>query len=115
MAGGKAACPCRRGRRDRDKGYLSDISAKGRHHPARVPLHSLHQAVVPGAARGVQRRVQRALWGGDSGVSPPPACEGRGLRGTPPPGSPRVAERALLTWKSETPLPIWLTLGREPL
>lgn len=43
----------------RDKGYLADIAAQGGHHPAGVPLHPLHQPVVPSAACGIQRR--RAL------------------------------------------------------
>lgn len=53
------------------KGYLAHVSAQRGHHPARVPLHPLHQAVVPRAARRVQRRVQGALRGGEAAGSDP--------------------------------------------
>lgn len=63
-AGGRGGLPNPSGRElgtrgTRDKGYLADIAAQGGHHPAGVPLHPLHQPVVPSAACGIQRR--RAL------------------------------------------------------
>lgn len=47
----------------RDKGYLAHVAAERGHHPARIPLHPLHQPMVPGAPRGIQRGMERALPG----------------------------------------------------
>lgn len=75
------------------KGYLAHVAAQGGHHPAGVPLHPLHQPVVPRAARRVQRRVQGALRGAEGGrirararprVPNGPGAGGGASRGTVP-------------------------------
>lgn len=93
----------------RHKGYLADVAAQGGHHAPGVPLHALHQPVVPRAARGVQRG--RALRG-QRRLSPAGTAPHRGLavlKGF------WVRPCPELTWNSGTPVPIWLTLGKEPL
>lgn len=69
----------------RHKGYLPDVAAQGGHHAPGVPLHALHQPVVPRAARGVQRG--RALRGQRRLSSPPRPGSAEGILG---PSMPRA-------------------------